>query len=304
MKNELVKGLLMGVFIMAPLAHSANTTTEKVKNLMSQEQTIQSNKAVKAIEKEQNSLLETVNQGVAEGYKKVLKASQLLLQDGKEKQAISLLREATGSFDIAMAANPELKLIPIDGDVAISALVTTPELIKKETKVAIDLLKNNKVQAAQAVLEPMKDEMVVVNVYLPMVTYPDAIKLATKYLVDGKKENAMMTLDATLSTIVVEKVVIPLAIIRTESLLKGAAELDKKDKTKAHELLNAAQEQLEIATLLGYTDQNSKAYENLNTQIKAIHKEIDGRNVVEKMYDKLKASVSSLISKEKTEKSQ
>ncbi len=298
--KQLLKNLLIGILMIAPYAQAANTTTEKGKNLMSSEQTAISDTAVKALEKEQNALLETVDQGVLDGYKKVLEAIKLLTQEGKEKEAISALQEATGKFDIALAADSSLNLVPIDGDVSITALITTPELIKAETDVVIDLLKDHKVQAARALLAPMKDEMVIANAYVPMGTYPDAIKLATKYLVAGKKDDAVTTLATTLSTIVVKQAIVPLAIIRTESLLKEASELDKmKDKAKAHELLDAAHEQLEVATLLGYTDKESKAYEALKAQIKSVKKEIDGKNVVEKMYDKVKASVKSLIGKEK-----
>jgi len=298
--KTLINSLLIVSLMVLPYAQAANKTTEKGKNQMSQEQTAKSDLAVKKHEKEQNELLKTVNEGVLEGYIKVLKATKLLAKEGKEKEAITALQEATGKFDVALAANPELNLVPIDGDVSMIALITTPALVKAETEVAIDLLKNHKVQASRAILEPMKDEMVITNVFLPMGTYPDAIKLATSYLVDGKKDNALATLATTLSTIVVEKAIVPLAIIRTESLLKEASELGKnKEKAKAHELLDAAQEQLEIATLLGYTDKESKAYEDMKAQIKALKKEIDGKNAVEKMYDKIKGSIKSLIGKEK-----
>jgi len=231
----------------------------------------------------------------------VLEATQLLLQDDKEQQAIRLLQEATGKFDIAIAANPDLKLIPIDGHVAITAFITTPEWVKKETNTVIDLLKNHKVQAAQTILEPMKDEMVIVNTYLPMGTYPNAIKLATQYLLDGDNENAVATLDTSLSTVVIQEAIIPLAIIRTESLLTEASKLDKtKEKEAVVKLLDAASEQLEIATLLGYTDKETIAYESLKAQIKAVKKEVNGKNVVEKMYDKVKVSIKSLIGKENT----
>ena len=102
-----------------------------------------------------------------------------------------------------------------------------------------------------------------------------------------------------LSTIVIKKTVIPLAIIRTESFLKEASELDKnKDKEKALELLGAAEDELEIATLLGYTDNHSTAYEDLKDQIKALKKEVNGGNAVERIYKKIKQSVSNLIDKE------
>ena len=146
----------------------------------------------------------------------------------------------------------------------------------------------------------MKDEIIISHAYLPMGTYPDAIKLATKYLVDGKKEDALATLATTLSTIVVEKAIVPLALVRAEDLLKTASELDKtKDKAKAQELLSAAQEQLEIAILLGYSDGQSKAYESIQAQIKAVKKEIDGKNIVEDLYDKVKLSIKGLIDQNK-----
>lgn len=299
--KKLINSALIGSLMIASLVQAANTVSEKGKNLMSQEQIEKSNKTVKAFEKKQNALLEKVNQGVLDGYEKVLEATQLLLQDDKEQQAIRLLQEATGKFDIAIAANPDLKLIPIDGHVAITAFITTPEWVKKETNTVIDLLKNHKVQAAQTILEPMKDEMVIVNTYLPMGTYPNAIKLATQYLLDGDNENAVATLDTSLSTVVIQEAIIPLAIIRTESLLTEASKLDKtKEKEAVVKLLDAASEQLEIATLLGYTDKETIAYESLKAQIKAVKKEVNGKNVVEKMYDKVKVSIKSLIGKENT----
>jgi len=38
----------------------------------------------------------------------------------------------------------------------------------------------------------------------------------------------------------------------------------------------------------------------MKSQIKAVKKEIDGKNAVEKMYDKVKASIQALIAKENT----
>lgn len=296
--NKLINGILIGALMIAPLAQAKNTTVEKGKNLMSAEQTKKSDKALKAAEKEQSALLEKVNKGVLEGYEKVLEATALLTQEGKEQEAISALQAATGKFDVAMTANPGLKLVAIDGNVSMTALITSPKIINDELDVAIDLLKNHKVQGARTLLEPMQDEMVITTAYLPMGTYPDAIKLATKYLVKGKKEDAIATLATTLSTIVVETKIIPLALVRAESLLITASELDKnKEKSEAHKLLDAAYEQLEIATLLGYTDKESKAYDAMKAQIKAVKKEIDGKNAVEKMYDKVKASVKNLIKK-------
>jgi hypothetical protein len=299
MKTKLIYSLVIGALMATPYAQATNTTVKQGDNLTSQEQTVKSNEAVNAHEKEQNALLETVNQGVLDGYKKVLEATKLLSQEGKEKEAIVALQEATGKFDIALAAEPDLAMVAIDSDVSVHALITTPGLVKADVSLAIDLLKDHKVQLAKTLLEPMADEMVISHVYLPMATYPVAIKLATKYLVEGKKADALATLDTTLSTLVIKKEIVPLALIRVESLLSEAASLNKEvDKAKAHALLDAASEQLEIAYLLGYTDKRSKAYDDLKDQIKAVKKEIDGKNAVEKMYTKVISSVKDLFQSE------
>ena len=135
-----------------------------------------------------------------------------------------------------------------------------------------------------------------------MTTYPDAIKLATKMLVEGKKDAASATLATALSTFVDEVSVVPLSLVRVEAMMLTASELDKdKDKDKALILLNAAEEQLKVATALGYTTKNAKLYEDLSEQIAALKKEVTGGNIVEKMYTKLKASIKNMIKKSSEE---
>ena len=79
--KTIINSLLISSLIVAPYSYAANTTTEKSKNQMSQEQTAKSNIAVKKHEEEQNALLKTVNEGVLEGYNKVLKAAKLLAKE-------------------------------------------------------------------------------------------------------------------------------------------------------------------------------------------------------------------------------
>ena len=247
--------------------------------------------------KTQNKLLETVNKEVSEGFKKVMQAGKLI-QDGKEKEAIKALGEATGKFDIALAANPEMSLIPIDAHVRVTEMITSSDAVKAQVSLAKDLLKQSKVQAARAILLPMRDDIETRTAYIPMATYPDAIKLATKMLVDGDKTAATQTLSAAFSTIVQKVSIIPLSLVRAESLITSASTLDKeKGKDQAMALLDQAEEQLQIAVNLGYTDKNSDLYDDLSAQIKALKKEAAGPNMVEKLYDKLKTSVKSLIKK-------
>jgi len=264
---------------------------------------IQANK--KAIKKKQDdlsNLLEEVNKGISEGFNKVQEATKLI-QDGKEKEAIKALQEATGKFDIALAANPDLGLIPIAAEVRVNELLTTSSLVKTQVDIAKDMLKESKVQAARALLLPLRDDMETRTAYLPMATYPDAIKLATKMLIDKNKDAALETLAIALSTVVKKSSIIPLSLVRAEAMITAASELDaEKGKDKALKLLDAANEQLTLATTLGYTDKDSDLYEALKDQISTVKKEITGGNVVEKLYGKLKTSFSNLIKKSSDQK--
>lgn len=301
MNNKaLVSSLLAGTLLLGPYA-MAQSTTEKEKSMTKIEQQKSTNKAIQNFEKKQNDLLEVVNENVSEGFKKVEEATKLLKQDGKEKEALASLEAATGKFDVALAANPSLGLVPINAGIVVSALITTPDQLKENIAQTIDLLKEHKVQEARFLVQAMQDDIVGSTTYLPMATYPTAIKLATKQLVEGKKDEAQATLATALSTFVVKNTVTPLGLVRAEELLKQASGLDKnKDKEKAYQLLTDAEEHLEIATLLGYTHKDAKDYEDIKNQIKALKKEIKGKNAVEKMYEKVKSSVIQLMNKDST----
>jgi tetratricopeptide (TPR) repeat protein len=305
LESLLVSSLAISSVVLADqAADSAEKATIKsmapVK--VDQEQTQTNHKAIKKKQDKQNSLLEEVNKGISEGFHKVQQATKLI-NDGKEKEAIKALQEATGKFDIALAANPDIKLIPIAAEVRVNELLTTSALVKTQVDLAKDLLKDSRVQAARTVLLPLRDDMETRTAYLPMATYPDAIKLATKMLIEKNKDAALQTLAVALSTVVEKSSIIPLSLIRAEALITSASELDKdQGKDKALKLLDAAKEQLDVATALGYTAEDSDLYSALKDQISALKKEITGGNVVEKLYDKLKTSFKTLVKKKSDQK--
>jgi len=285
----------MSLMIATPVLAANNTANNSVEK--------SSKQAVSKQVKKQNDLLEVVDQKVLNAFKEVQKAVQYLQKEGQEKQALAALEKAVGQFDTITAARPELSLVPIQSNVEVTELVTSPAMIKRNTELAIDLLKDNKVIAARALLQPMQDDMVSTSVYLPMATYPDAIKQATKALVDGNKEQSLDIIATALNTFVVKESIIPLGLVRAQERLKVAAKLDKeKNKDEIKALLEAASDDLEVAKLLGYTDKEGLAYENIAEQIKAIHKEVEGKNVVEKMYDKIASSFKKLLNKEAQQK--
>lgn len=289
--------LVLGITVSsAAVASSALQQNDKSDTAMSQ-QNQANDKAVKEREQTQNNLLETVNEGVREGFQKVTQASQQI-SEGKDAEAIKSLEQAMGKFDIALAADPNLGLIPIESSVNVSQLMIKPETVEAYTSTAIDYLKQSQLQAARALLLPLRDEMLTRTIYLPMTTYPDAIKLATKLLIKGDKKAATDTIVTAFSTLVEKVSVVPLSLIRVEAMVMAASKLDKeKNKEHAKELIEASEEQLNLAVALGYTNEDSHLYENIQSQLKALKTEINGGNVVQRLYKKLNNSIKNLMDK-------
>ena len=270
---------------------AANKTAQSSKNAIKN----LNKKAVHKKEKSQNDLLKTTNKDVVEGLKKVVAATKLI-EEKKDKEAIKMLQEATGKFDIALAANPKLGLIPIQTQVIVHELITTSSEVIKEVEHAKKLLKESKVQEARAILLPLRDELVTTTSYLPMQTYPLSIKLAAKLLINGNRGEALATLSTALSTVVDEVSIMPLSLVRAESLIQMASKMDKdKEKDDALAFIQAAQDQLKTSVALGYNSKNNAAYQSLNKQIEALRKEINSTNKPESFYKKLLKSIRDMI---------
>lgn len=299
-----MKKIWINSLLAASLMTSAPLWAAADKPVLDEAQQASSDQAIAKQEGKQNAMLQAINENVVAGFDKVREAARLLTQEGREKEAIAALEAATAKFDIALVAKPDLGLVPIDTRVEIAELITTPELIEEATDTAVDMLKDGQLQAARKLLLPLRDEMVTETVLLPMETYPDAIKLATAELIKGEKEKAVATLDEAFNTFVIMRSVLPLSLLRAEAFIIEAAALDKEqDKEKALKLVEAAQMQLEVAVLLGYADRKSQAYDDLKDMVKDLRKEIQGGNVVEKLYFKLKQGLRKLIGEESQQKS-
>jgi hypothetical protein len=242
----------------------------------------------------QNKNLQPGSKEVLDGMNKTFAAIKSL-QKGDLEGAKKELAEATKLFDTALKANPQLKLVPIASEIKVKELASTPEEIEAATTLAKEALDKHQIQRARMILAPMEDDIITVTQYIPMNLYPVATKKAQELLEKGDKEAALKTLVEGLSTIVSVGVLMPIPLLEAQLLIDNASKLDKAKKEEAKALLEAAKSELKKAMLLGYTDKHSDEYKALNEQIDAIEKEMEGENIVEKLYDKLKKSFSSLI---------
>ena len=235
-------------------------------------------------------------QEVFDGLQKTLEAINAL-EHKDIKSAKKHLEEATKAFDAALKANPNLKLVPIANEIEVKAFTGDVNLIKKAISTAEKLLKEGDTQAARALLLPLEDEMVINTEFIPMDIYPIATKDAAKALDKGDEAKALAILMAGLSTMVVDTVIIPIPLLTAQDLVIAASQLDKSKKKEATALLDAAQKELEKAVLLGYTKKHAPEYKAIMNEIKAIKKEIKGKNAVEKLYDHIKESFRKLLGK-------
>ena len=221
------------------------------------------------------------------------------LKAGKKDVAQKSLEAANKSFDAALKANPALDLVPIDERFQAFAFLGSSDVIAARLKLAQQLLKAHDTQVATAVLVPLKDELDISIVSIPMKIYPIATKKALEALKKGDQKTAFETLATAMNSLVIAKAVIPTPLLVAQDLIIDASKLDKKKKGEAKKLLAAAKEELKRAELLGYVSRHEAAYKTLNSDIEKIEKEIDGKNIVAKLYETLKNDIKNLINSSK-----
>jgi len=239
-------------------------------------------------------------QEVSQALKQTIEALKAL-QKKDTKTAKEALNKATKLFDTALKNDPKLALVPVADAIEVHDFTGDSKLVKKTIKIAQDLLDDYDTQAARAILMPLEDEMDMTTQYLPMGTYPLATKEALKELNKGKTKEAFTTLITALNTIVIKTTIVPLPLITAQSLVVEASNIDKKEKEKATKLLDLAQDELEKAVLLGYTKKHAPEYKMLQKEIENIKKEIKGKNIVAKLYEKIKKDFTSLLGKHEAE---
>ena len=234
-----------------------------------------------------------------------LKASSLAMQSLQHKkidEAKKQLKIATEKFDLALKNNPSLNIVPLDEQVAVFENLASAKEIKHILTAIEELLAHHKLNDARVALAPLRDEMNIKIISLPMKVFPIATKDALTALNKGDTKKAMLIMVEAYNTFLVENAVIPLPLLKAQDLIAEASDLNKSKKEEANKLLDEAKEELNRANLLGYTSKHSPEYKALVESIDAVKTEIKGKNIVVKLYEKLKEDFISLVHKNKAEK--
>ncbi len=214
------------------------------------------------------------------------------------KKAKENIEKALGKLEVILSAEDAPKLLPIESAVAVHEYIGTNDDINKAVDEVKVLLKKGKVQAARLLLNTLQSEIDVTVVSLPLVSYPDALKLAAKYLHDGKTNKAQGILQIALSTFDTTVDVIPLPLLKASDLIIASSDLSAQgEKEKALRYLKSARDELKIAETLGYVSRSDNSYEVLYDTIKAVKKEIEGKNRAEKLFNSLKEKLKDFKEK-------
>ncbi len=248
------------------------------------------------LERHHKAMMKQVPKELLQAFGETYKALKLI-QMGQSDQALKLLEAADKAFDTVLKKHPELKMVPLNEQIFVSELIAKPGEIKSAVDYGRELLKGYHTQAAAGLLATLKDEIDIATSYLPMDLYPKSIKQAIAALKKKDLKGAVAALGAGFGTIVTVEAAVPLPLLAAQDLVIQASKLDKNKKTQIEKLLKAAKEELQKAYYLGYTDLHPAAYNDLMKQIQGIEKEMGGKNMVEKLYEKLKASFAKLVGK-------
>jgi tetratricopeptide (TPR) repeat protein len=246
-----------------------------------------SNKAV--VKAEQQAQQNQANQIIKEAVEAIKYTQEALmyLNSNNTQKALEALKNAIGQLAIVLNTPNPPYLLPVDMQVVAYQFQGKLEDIKKMAREAKRLVEENKFPQARAILNTLRDEIVIKTVNLPLATYPAAINLAIKYINEGKIKEAKEVLQMALSTLVEVDTIIPIPLVKAQALVAKAAEIVKKDKKEAIKYLEEAKYQLKLAEALGYTSKSSTTYKMLREEIDKLEREIKANHKTGGLFEEL-----------------
>ena len=166
--------------------------------------------------------------------------------------------------------------------------IKTAKQLAEEAKKAIQ---ENDFVKARAILEALRNEIIIETQYLPIDIYKNAVDLSLKFLNKGNKEKAIESLNLAVNSIEVETTIIPRPIAEASILVDDASKIYEKDMDTALKLLEQAKEDIKLAKVLGYIKSEDEV-KPLVAQIEALEKAVKAKKVSTKgLFKELKKSI-------------
>jgi len=216
----------------------------------------------------------------------------IYLNAKKNNKAKDSIKKAIAELsDVLNRPNPPY-LLPVDINIEAYEFTGNINTVKNAVLKVKIFVTENKLPQARAILNTLRDEIVIKTTNLPLATYPAALNLALKYINEGKVKEAKDVLAMALSTLVEFDTIMPIPIIKAQALVTQASKIVKKDKKEAVKMLEEAKYQLKLGEILGYTSTSSTTYKDLRKAIEKLEKEIKTNHktlgLFESLIEKLK----------------
>jgi gamma-glutamylcyclotransferase (GGCT)/AIG2-like uncharacterized protein YtfP len=267
--------------------------------------------AISSVKTPGKETVETTRKLLAERHQKVehealmaitgTQNALMALHKNDTKQAMAFLQDVSGKLDILLAKYPGLTLIPASIEANVYDFDNDTKQVEKIIDAADDLLEDHRVQDARQILDQLVSEIRISTISIPLGTYPGAIRDAVKLIGQGETKEAEEVLYNVLNTLVGVTEIMPLPVLRAETQLTAASELEHKSdlskeasRTEILLLTDSAKDKLKLAEILGYgTKDDYKELYNAIDDIKdVIHTEKSAA-----AWDKIKTSLATLKNK-------
>lgn len=224
-----------------------------------------------------------------------------LLDEGNKQGAIDKLESAVGKLEVITARDPKLSLAPFDFSVTTSTLLNDLKSVEQVKRDAKNLLAEDRVQDAAAILSQLKSEIDISVASIPLATYPAAMREATRLIDQNKIDQAKDVITTALSTVVMTTTIIPLPVAKADYLLDQAEKLSMKknrsldDNKRLKDLVEEGRTELKFAEELGYGQKSD--FKNLYTQLDDVLKKSREGKSGEGWFKDIKRSISGIFEK-------
>jgi hypothetical protein len=244
-----------------------------------------SNNAVSSAKKEVKDSSNVVKQAIkAINY---THEALLYLNKKETKKAKDVIKKSIGELAEVLNTKNAPYLLLIDSKVNVYEFVANIKEVSKIKNRVKELIEQNKLVEARRLLNSLRDKIDIVSVNLPLATYPKALELSLKYINENKIDEAKDVLSMALSTLVNVETIIPIPLLKAQSLVEEAKKISKKDKSQALKYLNEAKYQLKLAQTLGYHSLSNTTYKSLKNSIDELKSELNKGNKTKGLFDNL-----------------
>ncbi|NNC36476.1 MAG: YfdX family protein [Acidimicrobiales bacterium] len=301
--KHLTAGLLGSTILIASPAVAGSAASISEAGATTNVETMVNDETKKQTDEKRQKLLKRAIEAVSETDKAIA-----ALDEDNAESALEALARATGELDIILAREPSLALAPIDVNTTrldTMATVTDVRSLRKDIR---KLVKEGDLQDARRILRDFGSEIRIQTTNLPLATYPEALKTAAALIDDGDLEAAKLVLDTALGTFVIQDVIVPIPLIRAQSMLDLAeryvtgeldpnsedkAELTEEERIEAAQVLrtNAAR-QIELAKAFGYGDK--RLYRELEDDLDKMKKLIRDKGESAGLFSSLSRQIDAL----------